>query len=338
MARALTPISLRRALTGAFAVAVAAVVLTGVADGAPAAKTPGIVVVETRLAYGSGAAAGTGIVVSSSGVVLTNNHVIRGADSVRVTDPSTGKRYSATVAGYTITGDVAVLRLAKASGVPTAALGTSSRLRVGQSVTAVGNAGGTGRLVTSAGTIRALGQAITVRDDQGGSARLTGLIRTNASLQPGDSGGPLFDASGRVIGINTAASGTFTFRTSSSQGYAIPIDRARAVAKAVRAGRSTAQVHVGPTAFLGILTSPARDVDTDGALVADVVPNGPADRAGIGRGSLITRIGGKAVSSVQSIVTVLQRKKPGQTISVIWLDTVGNRTTSSVRLVSGPPQ
>ncbi len=317
---------------------VVAAIVSGSASSADSGPTTGVVVVQTRLGYASGVAAGTGIVISRAGVVLTNNHVIRGATAVRVTDPRTGRRYASTVLGYSISGDIAVLRLQGVSELATASVGRSVGLRVGQSVTAVGNAGGTGRLAVSSGRIQALGRSITVDDDQGGSARLRGLIRTSASLQPGDSGGPLLDASGRVIGIDTAASSRFAFRSAGGEGYAIPIDRAMSVARQILAGRSSAVVHVGPTAFLGILTAPPGTSDASGALVAEVVPGGPADRVGIERGDLITTVGGRRVTAVSGIVAAIQRRKPGDRVRFGWLDGVGNRMTGLVRLAAGPPQ
>jgi len=319
--------------------AAAAVTAIGVSGAASAAQsTAGVVVIDTNLSYAGASAAGTGIVISRSGEVLTNNHVIRGATSIRVVDPRTGRRYTASVAGYSIGADVALLRLAKASGLATVTLGSSASLRRGQVVTAVGNAGGTGSLVSSSGTIRALGRSITVQTDQGGIARLTGLIETNAELRPGDSGGPLLDASGRVIAMNAAASTGFAFRSASSEGYAIPINKALALARQIESGRRSAAVHVGPTAFLGVLAGRPRGAEVAGALVADVVSGGPAERAGIGPGDVITRIGGRAVSSTGSIVEILQNKKPGDRITLSWIDRFGSRTTATVTLVSGPPQ
>ena len=212
---------------------------------APAAgasqPTRGVVVIETALGYQQTSAAGTGFVLTSGGKVLTNNHVIRGATHIRVLVPGTGRRYSARVLGYAVTGDVAVLQLEGAAGIPTAQVGTSAGLQRGRAVIAVGNAGGARRLVTTRGTITALRQSITVRDDQGDAHRLTGLIQVNAELQPGDSGGPLLDRTGHVIGIDTAASVGFAFRAGDNQGYAIPIDRALAISRQIDSGRGTSR-------------------------------------------------------------------------------------------------
>jgi len=315
----------------------AAVLLVG-ASSAASRGTTGVVVIETSLGYASAEAAGTGMVVTSSGVVLTNNHVIRGATTVRVVVPGSGRRYRATVLGYAIGDDVAVLQLPGASNLATVSLGTSSGLRTGQAVSAVGNAGGTGTIVTTTGTITGLGRTITVSDDQGGAARLRGLIKTNAQLRPGDSGGPLLDGSGRVIGIDTAASMGYSFRSGSNQGYAIPIDRARAIMRQIQAGRSSASVHIGATAFLGILGAASRFSDVDGVAVQHVVSGAPAERAGLERGDVIIRVGGSPVTSTRTISTLLQLKKPGDTISLAWIDAIGNTRRASVKLASGPPQ
>src|SRR4051812_5072774 len=151
----------------------------------------GVGVINTNLAYQSGEAAGTGVVLTSSGEILTNNHVIRGATSIKIVIPGTGRSYTAKVVGYDVTDDVAVVQSARASNLKTVALGSSFRLTIGQLVKAVGNAGGTGSLVKTTGQITALSRTITVNDDSGGTATLRNLIETSANLQPGDSGGPL---------------------------------------------------------------------------------------------------------------------------------------------------
>ena len=147
--------------------------------------------------------------LTSTGEILTNNHVIDGATSISVTDVGNGKTYKATVVGYDKSHDIAVLQLQGASGLKTAKIGDSSKATVGESVVAIGNAGGTGGTPSAAGgSIVALNQQITASDELGGaSEQLTGLIEVNADVQPGDSGGSLVDSAGQVIGIDTAASG-----------------------------------------------------------------------------------------------------------------------------------
>ncbi len=326
----------RFAAIAVLAAIAAAFGIAGAASGATQ-TTAGVVVINTDLSYQDASSAGTGIVISSAGEVLTNNHVIRGATTINVVDPGTGRRYAATVLGYSIGADVALLKLAKASGLTTVALGNSAGLRRGQTVSAVGNAGGTGKLVTTSGTITRLGASITVEDEQG-TARLTGLIQTNANLEPGDSGGPLLDSDLSVIGMHAAASAGYAFRSGGNRAYAVPINKALAIAKQIRTGRSTAAIHVGPTAFLGVAAGASPTTNVRGALVAGVVSGGPAAKAGISPGDVITRIGGRIVTTTASIVKILLGKKPGQTIKVTWIDTVGNRNTATAKLAKGPPQ
>ena len=197
--------------------------------------------------------------LTSNGTVLTNNHVIRGATSIKVTDVGNGRTYTAKVVGYDASKDVAVIQLQNASGLTTANLGDSSSVQTGDSVTALGNAGGKGGTPSVAtGTVTALNQGITASDEGSGtnSEQLTGLIETNANIQPGDSGGALVNSYGQVIGMNTAASSGTQFQSQSDQAavqaYAIPVDNAESIAKQVEAGQGSSTVHIGATAFLGI--------------------------------------------------------------------------------------
>src|SRR5215831_4570278 len=194
------------------------------------------------------------MVLTSSGEVLTNNHVIRGATSIKVVIPGTKHVYTARVVGYDVADDVAILRAVGASHLKTVSTAASTKLRIGQSVRAVGNANGSGRLLAARGSITGLRRSITVNDDAGGTENLAGLIETNAALQPGDSGGPLLSSAGKVIGMDTAASasGSGPYAAASNDGYAIPIAKAMRIAKQIQSGMSSATVHVGATAFLGV--------------------------------------------------------------------------------------
>ena len=320
-------------LLGATAVLVAASL--ALAGGRATSPTAGVVVVNTRLAYG-GSGAGTGIVLTSSGEVLTNNHVIRGASAIRVTVPSTGRTYTATVAGYNVTRDIALLRLRAAHGLQIAVTGNSASVRVGGRVTAVGNARGAG-LSTKTGTVTGVHQGITITDENG-TSRLTGLIKTNAALEPGDSGGPLLSA-GRVVGIDAAASRSFSFR-GSGDGYAIPINLALSIVRQIESGRQTQTVHIGATAFLGVaVTDPETLGQTShGAVVQQVASGSPADHAGIGQADVITVFGGKRVTSAAKLKTMILQLRPGSTVRVTWIDSFEGSTSASVRLATGPPQ
>ena len=213
---------------------------------------PSIVNITTSLSSG-GSAAGTGIILTSSGVVLTNHHVIADATELQAEDAATGRIYAGTVVGYDPTHDVAVVQLTHASGLAPAPIGTASRLVVGDGVVALGNAGGRGGAPTVAtGAVTALDRPITASDQNGSnSERLTHLIQIDASIQPGDSGGPLANADGQVVGMDTAASrtdGGFGFQSpASSAGYAIPIQDALAVAHAITSGQGGAGIHLGAT-------------------------------------------------------------------------------------------
>ncbi|HEY1513608.1 MAG TPA: trypsin-like peptidase domain-containing protein [Gaiellaceae bacterium] len=305
----------------------------------------GIVVIDTNLAYQGAQAAGTGMVLTSSGEILTNNHVIRGATTIKVVIPGTGRSYSAKVVGYDVTADVAVLQATGAAHLRTVTRGTSTGLKAGQAVKAIGNAGGSGSLVSSTGTITALSRTIVVNDDAGGTSTLRNLIETNAELEPGDSGGPLLDAAGKVIGMDSAASvGGGGYREiASTDGYAIPINRALAIAKLIAAGKGSATVHVGGTAFLGISSvsagdAPGYEYAQPGAVVASVVPGSPADKAGLAAGDLIVAVGGKAVTSPTSLQSIVLGRKPGTQIKVTYIDTSGTTETAAATLVSGPAQ
>jgi S1-C subfamily serine protease len=296
----------------------------------------GVVVIQTNLAYQNGAAAGTGMVLTSNGTVLTNNHVIAGATTVKVVVPGTGHSYTARVAGYDVQDDVALLRLQSASNLKTVST-TGSKPTLGMVVRALGNAGGTGSLTSARGRVTGLNRTITASDEQGSSEQLTGLIETNAAVQPGDSGGPLLNSDGRVVGMTTAASASgFGFRdVSATDAYAIPITKALTIAKAIAAGKSSAAIHIGATAFLGIQVQSDGD---GGVLVAGVVSNGPAANAGIQSGDLITAIDGHSISTSTALRSYIQTKKPGAKVSVAYLDQTSYGATATVTLGSGPPQ
>ncbi|MBO0810283.1 MAG: trypsin-like peptidase domain-containing protein, partial [Actinobacteria bacterium] len=307
--------------------------------------SPTLVDVNTRLGYQHGAAAGTGIVLTSSGEVLTNNHVIEGATSITATDIGNGHTYRAKVVGYDEGDDVAVLQLQGASGLKTATLGDSSALSVGQRVVALGNAGGRGGAPSVAtGRVTGLNQAITA-SDQGAatSERLTGLIQTSAGIQAGDSGGPLLNRSGQVIGMNTAASSGFQFQgqgQGQTQAFAIPTGKAHTIASQITAGQASGGVHLGATAFLGIGLAPqsqgAAGAGGQGAAISEVVPGAPAARAGLVPGDQIVSIGGHRVGSPSDVQSTMTGYHPGNRVSVSWLDQAGQSHSATVTLATGP--
>jgi S1-C subfamily serine protease len=299
----------------------------------------GVVVIETNLAYNGGQAAGTGMVLTSSGEILTNNHVVREATTIKVVVPGTGHRYTAKVVGYDVSADVALIKAEGVSHLKTVAIGNSAKVKVRELVKAIGNAGGTGSLTTTSGRVTAIARAITVSDDQGGTEHLSGLIEANATLEPGDSGGPLENPAGKVIGMDTAASISFGFRetSSSSDSYAIPINKAVAIAKRIEGGNASAATHIGGTAFLGVEVV-ANEYGGSGAMIADVVSGSPAAAAGLVPGDVITSFNGSLVSAPSKLSSLVLAAKPGEHVAVTYTDQSGTTQTTTVTLVSGPPQ
>jgi S1-C subfamily serine protease len=323
---------------------------------------PGLVDIVSNLGYQSAEAAGTGMVVTSSGEVLTNNHVIDGATSIKVTDIGNGRTYTATVVGYNKTDDVAVLQLQGASGLSTASFGNSSDVTAGDKVVALGNAGGKGGTPSvAAGRVTALNQAITASDEgSGNSENLTGMIETNANIQPGDSGGSLVNAEGQIIGMDTAASSSSEMSSpfgsspsgqssssssaqSQTQAFAIPINRALSIASEIEAGSASSTVHIGATGFLGVEVGssgnsfmPGGEQDSSGVTVAGTLPGSPAAQAGLSEGDVIDSINGHAVSSSSDIQSAIGQDHPGDKVSVAWTDQYGQTHTSTMTLANGP--
>ena len=318
---------------------------------------PGLVDVVSTLGYQNGEAAGTGQVLTSTGEVLTNNHVIDGATSVKVRDIGNGRTYTAKVVGYNKTKDVAVLQMQNASGLQTVSL-SSAGVQAGQKVVAVGNAlgkGGTPSVAT--GKVTATGRTITASDEDAGNAeQLHGLIQTNAGIQPGDSGGPLLNTSGDVVGMNTAASSnisTTAFGSQSqqpaTQAFAIPITEATSIASQIEAGQASSTVHIGATAFLGVEVSPESGAGgfggfgngdgsstSGGATVAGVVNGSAAAQAGLAQGDVITSVAGHTIASSTDVSSALAAHHPGDKISLSWTDQSGQSQTATVTLGSGP--
>jgi S1-C subfamily serine protease len=315
-----------------------------------AAQTnPGLVDVVSTLGLQHAASAGTGLVLTPSGEILTNNHVIRGATSIKVTDIGNGRTYPARVVGYDQSKDIAVLRLVGASGLQTVDLGNSSTVKVGDKVVALGNAGGKGGTPSVvAGKVAGLDASIVASDESSGTAeRLTGLIRHSAPIQPGDSGGPLVSNTGKVIGIDTAGSASSGFefqggQAQPTQAFAIPINQAMAIAHQIEAGRASATVHIGATGILGVQVmsadqAAANGVSTgSGAVIAGTVSGLPAERAGLAEGDVITSADGHQISSPSALQAALERHHPGDSVRIGWTDQFGQAHSASLVLANGP--
>jgi S1-C subfamily serine protease len=296
---------------------------------------PGVVRIDTTLGFQGAVGTGTGVVLSPDGVVLTNNHVIRGADQITVTNVGNGQTYPADVLGYDRKSDIAVLRLRGATNLPVAPTADSSRVRIDDPVTAVGFPGGAG-LTRSPGVVRALNQSITATDELTGSVEeLSDLIGFEADIRPGDSGGPLVDPAGQVVGIVTAGTQTFQM-TSGGGGFAVPLNRALGIADAIRSGNGSGSIHVGPTGILGVAIS-VDGGDAPGVPVQGVLRGGPADQAGLSPGDRITGIDGTPIADGTALTDVLDQRRPGDTLTLTIVDEAGNPRSVPATLVPGPP-
>ncbi|HEV2218452.1 MAG TPA: trypsin-like peptidase domain-containing protein [Candidatus Dormibacteraeota bacterium] len=308
--------------------------------------SPAVVDVNTviQTASGSAAAAGTGLIISSSGNVLTNNHVVEGSVSIKVTIQGRSGTYTATVIGVDPTDDVAVIHVNGVSGLPTVTIADSSSVTVGDTVYALGNALGLGGAPrVTQGSITALDQTITASDNGAQAEQLTGMIQTDAEISPGDSGGALVNSAGQVIGIITAGQAQGFRSTSTTIAFAIPSSKAVEIANRILAGQSGNGVYIGPVGYLGVSVQTLDATNqaqlgvsiSSGAYVRSVVAGSPADRAGITAGSVITQVNSTVVDSATALGDALHKHRPGDHVKVTWV--VGGAThAAEVTLVSGP--
>jgi S1-C subfamily serine protease len=308
---------------------------------------PAIVDINTviQTSSGNGAAAGTGMIITSSGEVLTNNHVVDGSTSISVTIAGRAGSYTAHVIGVSPTSDVALIQIEGVSGLPTVTLADSSSVKPGDPVVAIGNALGAGGTPSvTQGQVNAIDQTITASEGNGKSESLSGMIQEDATIQPGDSGGALVNSSGQVIGMITAGEAQ-GFRTSSSTvGYAISTNSALAVVNQIRSGQATTGIFIGPVGYIGVSIrdlTPAIAAQvgisaTAGPLVWAVQAGSPAEQAGITRLSVITAVGGTAVDSSTTLGDALHAYKPGASVAITWIDPNGGSHTKNVILTTGP--
>jgi S1-C subfamily serine protease len=293
---------------------------------------PATVGVDATLASG-GRSAGTGMVLTSSGQVLTNNHVIAGAVAITVRTRDR-RTFSAKVVGYDIDDDVAVLQTDGASGLSTIAVGRPATLRIGQPLVVLDGS----RTVKV--PVRALARDVTAGDDSdpNGTETRRGLIELIAPMQPVDAGGPVADGRGTIVAMRTAASAGRLFHeeTGTDVSFAIPIDRALAIVGQINTGHSTASVHVGPSAVLGAEVSGAPN-SGGGVVVVNVQRGGPAALAGIAARDVLASVDEVSVSSPGDLDAVLIRHEPGDAVRVGWFDGRGVYHTASLRLTEGAP-
>ncbi|MBZ5739458.1 S1C family serine protease [Nocardioides mangrovi] len=302
----------------------------GTQTDATAEESKGVVLIDTVTTEGEGA--GTGLVIDSSGLVLTNYHVVEGSTQVKVTVATTGETYDATVVGHDQTSDIALLQLDGASGLDTVTLDDDGDPAVSDAVTAIGNAQGQGYLSASSGSVVALDQSIdTAAEGTVEGEHLTGLIQMDAYVVGGYSGGALLDDEGEVVGITTAASSG-----GETESFAIPIDTAEQIVEQIESGDESGDVQVGPSAYLGIAIAQTAD-DTSGSVqVSQVQSGGAAADAGVTAGSTITAIGSTSITSYDVLKSTLATYEPGDSALLKWTDSSGKTHSATVTLGESP--
>ncbi|WP_395309548.1 S1C family serine protease [Mycobacterium sp. AMU20-3851] len=296
---------------------------------------PSVVRLDTVVDYQHVMGTGTGFVIDGAGQVLTNHHVVQGADAI--TAVVGGRSFDADILGFDRGRDIAVLQLRGAGGLPVAALGDSTRIAIGDPVIAIGNAGGSNSPLTrEPGTITALGRTISAEDElTGAKTQMSGLFEIAAPVRSGDSGGPVINAAGQVIGVTTAA--TVNFQTDpGGEGFAIPINEAMAIAGQIRSRTPSDTVHIGPPTLLGVGVSSAEQHEAfPGVLVHEVLPGGPAELAGLANGDVILTIDGTPIESAAGLTQVLDRHYPGDVVDLTWVDRAGQHRTGKAALGAG---
>jgi S1-C subfamily serine protease len=316
------------------------------------AVQPAIVDINTDVAspasQGQEQAAGTGMIITSTGEVLTNNHVVADATKITVSIQGSSGTYGATVIGVDPTKDVALLQIEGYSGtLPTVRLGNSATAAVGDPVVAMGNALGLGQQPTTVtGIVSSLDRTITASDSSPTSVSETlhGLIETDAPIQPGDSGGPLINSQGQVIGMDTAAESASGSGVGTTLGFAIPINEARSIVQQMERGQAGGGVILGETAFLGVFDGSSSSFggfafgqqSVSGVPVSDVAIGSPAQAAGIVGGDTITAVDSVATPTIASLQKAIESKKPGDQVTVTYVDTSGASHTATVTLIGMP--
>ena len=263
--------------------------------------------------------AGTGMVLTADGDVLTNAHVVEAATRIDVKVGTDDRTYQAVVVGSDPSADIALLKIQGASGLPTVTLGRSSELQVGDEVVAIGHALALpGGPTVTTGIVSALDRTLGVGPD-----RLEHLIQTDAAINPGNSGGPLVNAAGEVVGMNTAVIQQARTGTEAQNiGFAIASDTIRPVVEDLRQGGTPVRTR----AFLGVTTYTVDDAvrqgfdlqASEGALVLQVTPGTPAEAAGLRRGDVITSVGGDQITSSEDLSSAILDHDPGDRVEVRW--------------------
>jgi S1-C subfamily serine protease len=296
--------------------------------------SPAVVDIYTSLPNGQ--AAGTGMIITPSGEVLTNNHVVDGSTTIEVTISGRSGNYTAHVVGVDPSADVALIQIDGVSGLPTVTFASSSTVQVGDTVVALGNALGQGVTSVTQGSVAAINETITASEGGGKTEILTGMIVSDAPISPGDSGGPLVNTSAQVIGMITAGEASNSQSQTSTVNYSVPSDTALSVVNQIRSGQASSGIVYGQVGYMGVSVrdlTPSRAAQlgvslSQGAVVVGVQPGSPAAAAGIPVGAVITAIAGASVTSSASLGTVLHAHKPGEQVAVTWVDRKGSHTST----------
>ena len=281
--------------------------------------------------------AGTGIIVTNDGLVLTNKHVVEGGESFTIITSDNTEYKEAKVVATDPSNDLAFIRFNGKNLTP-AELGDSDKVEVGQSAVAIGNALGQFQNTVTTGVISGKSRPITTSGSNGSSESLSNLFQTDAAINPGNSGGPLVDIEGKVIGINTAVAGS-----AQNIGFAIPINDAKNVLASVIKTGKIVRPYIGIRYItLNEDIAKANNLSSNtGALIYGkgnqlaIIPGSPADKAGLQEGDIILKIDGTEINETNTISSVVGRKKPGDKLEIIYLRD-GKQNKTSVNLVESP--
>ena len=312
----------------------------GSVENVAAKVVPSVVKLETRLGRATGE--GSGIILTSDGLILTNNHVVsvpgagpNGLGAAETTATFNGGRTASfTIVGADPMSDVAVVRAKDMSGLTAITIGSSADLRVGQSVVAVGSPLGLESTVT-AGIISALNRPVSTVGDADNQNTVLDAIQTDAAINPGNSGGALVNMNGELIGVNSAiatlgeSAGPDAQAGSIGLGFAIPVDQAKRIAdQLIATGKAS-------HASLGVRVS--SDASTHGARVVEVVGSGPAASAGLPTGAVVTKLDERVIDSADALVAAVRSRSPGDTITLTYTDPSGATKTVKVKLGTATP-
>lgn len=304
-------------------------------DTAIAAVEPAVVQIDTTIDYQHAIGAGTGFLLNPGGEVLTNFHVVQGADTITGHNVGTGQSFGADLIGYDRTHDIALLQLRGASGLPVAPLGNSGSISLGEPAVAIGNANPGGPPTRETGSITSLDRTIDAKDALTGSSdELNGLIEVAAPVRAGDSGGPLVNGAGQVIGVITAATVNYRFAPG-GKGFAIPINQALGIADQIRSRAPSDTVHIGPPTLLGVgVAANDQDAQVPGVVIREALTGGPAAAAGLAAGDVLTTINGAPLDSATALTRILDTHYPGDVVDLTWIDKSGQQRTGKATLAA----